>query len=496
MILLFKMAIPLHQLLLQTAVLTVFCAVAIQSPRASVQTDTDPFLIPLRRESVPIRRQGRIVTYKTSYSGVVSLGYPAQEFRVVFDTGSGHVVVPSLGCGSEACIKHRRYDLRASRTAETINSDGKVLGPYDLAEEVTIAFGTGEITGQFAKERVCMALVNSSDLQRGCLDMNVIMAVQMSTNPFSSFTFDGIFGLGLQMLAVTDDFSFIDMLSRSSNSVASQFAVFLTEGEDGEESEIALGGYNSNRALDAVSWSPVVDADEGHWLVKILAVRVAGQTLPLCQDGTCKGVVDTGTSHIGIPIAAEESVSKMLTVDAEDYLDCRLASAPTLEFELEGGNITLSAQNYMRRLPLREGVDVGAVVVSANDSVSDPVFEPQSVDEHAVNVVRHCSPRTMPVDMPEPLGPNLFILGEPVLHRYYTVYDWVKLQVGFSVANSKRNTQALPDGKGTLPEDVQLLMQHGMRGSLALNPAEPQAACPEATIFVQLVFRCAPGVMC
>jgi cathepsin D len=326
--------------------------------------------------------------------------------------------------------------------------------------------------------------------------MNVIMAVQMSTNPFSSFTFDGIFGLGLQMLAVTDDFSFIDMLSRSSNNVASQFAVFLTEGEDGEESEIALGGYNSNRALGVVSWSPVVDADEGHWLVKILAVRVDGQTLPLCQDGTCKGVVDTGTSHIGIPIAAEESVSRMLTVNAEDFLDCRLASAPTLEFELEGGNITLSAQNYMRRLPLREGVDVGAVVVSANDSVSDPVFEPQAVDEHAVNVVRHCSPRTMPVDMPEPLGPNLFILGEPVLHRYYTVYDWVKLQVGFSLANSKRNTQALPDGKGTLPEDVQLLMQHGMRGSLALDLAEPLTVLPEPTIFVQLVFRCAPGVMC
>merc|ERR1712031_81131 len=93
--------------------------------------------------------------------------------------------------------------------------------------------------------------------------------------------------------------------------------------------------------------------------------------------------------------------------------------------------------------------------------------------------------------MPEPLGPNLFILGEPVLHRYYTVYDWVQLQVGFSLANSKRNTQALPDGKGSLPEDVQLLMQHGMslsrRGSFALGLAESLTVPPEPTIFVQSV---------
>jgi saccharopepsin len=489
------MSIPFFRLL-QAAFCLALTSLAIQKPPQQGDA-AEPILIPLQRESVPIRRQGRIVTYKTSYSGVISLGYPAQDFRVVFDTGSGHIVVPSLGCSSEACTKHRRYDLRASRTAETINSDGKVLGPYDLAEEVTIAFGTGEITGQFAKERVCLEAVNSSSLQRGCLDMNIIMAVQMSTNPFSSFTFDGIFGLGLQMLAVTDDFSFIDMLSRSTHqSMASQFAVFLTDGEAGEDSEIALGGYNAERALSEVSWSPVVEADEGHWLVKILAVRVDGHTLEVCKDGSCKGVVDTGTSHLGIPVAAEALVSSLLTVDAGDFLDCRLAQAPTLEFELEGGNITLAAQNYMRRLPLREGVDVGAVVVSANDSASDPLFEPKAVDENATDVVRHCSPRTMPVDMPEPLGPKLFILGEPVLHRYYTVYDWAQLQVGFSLANSRRNTQALPAGKGTLPEDVQLLMQNGMRGSLEVQFTERSATLPEPTVFVQLVFRCASGVLC
>jgi len=45
----------------------------------------------------------------------------------------------------------------------------------------------------------------------------------------------------------------------------------------------------------------------------------------------------------------------------------------------------------------------------------------------------------MPVNLPEPVGPKLFILGEPVLHRYYTVYNWHDLRVGFSLANNHRN---------------------------------------------------------
>merc|ERR1719197_1176196 len=70
----------------------------------------------------------------------------------------------------------------------------------------------------------------------------------------------------------------------------------------------------------------------------------------------------------------------------------------------------------------------------------------QASDANAVSVatrepaaMQHCQPRVMPVNMKKPLGPNLFILGEPVLHRYYTVYDWHSKQVGFGLANSRRN---------------------------------------------------------
>ena len=76
--------------------------------------------------------------------------------------------------------------------------------------------------------------------------MSVILAVEMSTQPFKTFHFDGILGLGLAGLAMSKKFSAYHMLMDSGRVARSHFGVFLTEGEDGEESEIAMGGFNQD----------------------------------------------------------------------------------------------------------------------------------------------------------------------------------------------------------------------------------------------------------
>lgn len=476
--------------MVRTAILCLLLTQAIgfsfpprKAPEAVAKVD--PILIPLRRESVPIRRQGKVVSFKTSYSGVISVGAPVpQEFRVVFDTGSGHVVIPSINCDSEACLVHERFNISNSGSAVAINADGTKVPEDEMCDQVTIGFGTGEVTGEFARDKVCLGDANSST---GCIDMHVVMAVAMSTQPFKSFNFDGIIGLGLASLALSDEFSFFQMMHSSGQLPAPQFGVFLSEGEhEGEEPEISVGGYNSKRTMTDLAWSPVAMSDLGYWQVRILAVRVDGVTLDVCKDGTCRGVVDTGTSHLGIPTPHDQLFADLLTTDAGDLLDCRLTHAPTIEFELESVNITLGASNYMRRLPLREGVNVGSVTVAFNDSNtgSAPTQPATEVDENATNVTRHCRPKLMPVNLPEPVGPKLFILGEPVLHRYYTVYDWSKLQVGFALANTADNRDPqLVAGNGALPEEVEHLL---MQQRIGMSRAEPEV---EVSVFVQVTFR-------
>merc|ERR1719446_1790824 len=162
--------------------------------------------------------------------------------------------------------------MQASKSAQMVNIDGTPLAAGDYADQATIGFGTGEITGGFVKDKVCLgpaenseeaALLQGEQANPPCLDVALIMAIEMSAQPFKSFAFDGILGLGLNSLALSPSFSFFDVLTQG-NGGSPHFAVYLTEAEDGEESEVAIGGYNE--ALAGAAFM-VTSCKERSWIL-------------------------------------------------------------------------------------------------------------------------------------------------------------------------------------------------------------------------------------
>merc|ERR1719335_2005923 len=273
------------------------------------------------------------------------------------------VVFPSEECHSESCLVHRRYDMRSSSSATPINVDGSEVPEGVLCDQVKIGFGTGSVTGEFVRDTVCLGSASEGGAQwrdRICLETNVVTAVEMSTTPFKNFGFDGIMGLGLQVLALSPDFSIFNMLTKGEKLGAPHFGVFLTDGEGGETSEIAIGGHNPSRLQQPLSWSPVAKPELGYWLVDIVAFRIDGVEMDFCKDGSCRGVMDTGTSHLGVPSPHDKMIAQMLTQDAAELNDCREVRAPRIEIEIKGLNITLNPENYMRTLPLKAGISVGS----------------------------------------------------------------------------------------------------------------------------------------
>merc|ERR1740129_1905403 len=408
---------------------------------------------------------GKVVSFKTSYSGIVNVGQPVtQEFRVVFDTGSGHVILPSTECRTEGCASHRRYNMNLSGSAVPINLDGVPVPAGELCDRVTIGFGTGSVKGEFVREAVCLGPAvpaRNETRAQPCVDAFTVMTVEMSAQPFKNFGFDGIIGLGLQTLSLSDDFSFFQVLSQ------------------GERSPLAEPGY---------------------WQVEIVAFRIGGRAMDICRDGDCRGILDTGTSHLGIPAPYDQEVTEQLSMPADTIMDCRLADLPTVEIEVPGLNITLYPENYMRRLPLREDVNIGSMdgikeqPVNVSSAPAPPaVPEPWSPDPEAGTVQRHCRPRLMPVSLAPPLGPHLFILGEPVLHRYYTIFDWAVPQVGFAVSKNSQEASdqaQLTDRVGALPDDMEVfLMQqrlktHGQRKGSADDSDDDEVILIQTLIVV------------
>lgn len=435
----------------------------------------EPYLLPLRREKLSKVQNGRTISVRSAYYGTVSLGAPAsQEFSVVFDTGSGHVVVPSTGCRSASCLEHQRYSLTSSQSAVAVQSDGLPVRDDELADEVTIGFGTGTLTGQFARESVCMgssvqgnhseAVANETGgTRRPCSTVNIVMAVEMSDQPFRSFRFDGIFGLGLGGLTLGPEFSFFHQLtagdSRSAPPPPSRFGIFLSATEDGSGSEIAIGGQNSARFAAPLTWESVALPELGYWQVQIQAIRIGSEELPLCRTGACRAVLDTGTSHLGTPRQHLPGLMQQLTVPApEGSDDCRTSLGPIVSIDLQNITLTLRPEDYMQQEPLKRR---GRLAGSS-----------RSV----------CRPALMPVNFQAPLGPNLFILGEPLLRRYYTVYDWGEQRVGFSLAkaDTDKSSRAKAHDPPDEEESVVLLLQVTL--TLTPQPVVPELSTGSALL--------------
>ncbi|KAM6041072.1 renin isoform 4-T4 [Theristicus caerulescens] len=115
-------------------------------------SDVFPELRQSRRSGTAGPRNGTAPTLLTNYLdtqyfGEISIGTPAQTFKVVFDTGSANLWVPSYKCSPlySACVSHSRYDSSKSRTY-IANGTG-----------FAIRYGTGSVKGFLSQDIVMVS---------------------------------------------------------------------------------------------------------------------------------------------------------------------------------------------------------------------------------------------------------------------------------------------------------------------------------------------------
>jgi len=322
------------------------------------------------------------IVHKTAYYGNIEIGQPAQTVTVVFDTGSGNLMVPSELCHDRACRNHKRFDPKKSSSVRLMQADGFEAREHEQRDQLTVTFGTGEITGVFLEDDVCIGSL--------CANMEFIGASHETDEPFASFSFDGVLGLALEEMTQGNSFSIMSRLETLGNLKHPIFSVFLSD-SDQEESEITFGEVKEEHMVGDMFWVPV-SRPSGYWQVAMEDIAINNEKKGICSG--CQVAVDTGTSMLAGPTTVIDELTRRLDVKS----DCsNYDSLPDLGFVVQGHVMNLKPQEY---------VDTSGAT---------------------------CSLSFMRLDVPPPNGP-LFIFGDPFLRKFYSAYDRANKKVGFAVA--------------------------------------------------------------
>jgi len=369
--------------------------------------------VALQRRTYQAEQRGGRMVHKTAFFGNIRIGTPGQTFVVVFDTGSGNLLVPAAECTSEACRAHAQYQQSRSSTAERLRCDGASSPNKPPDDEITVVFGTGEIWGRCVQDNICLG----GHCNRGTF----IAATYESRSPFKSFVFDGVLGLALDQMSQGPDFSFMERLRVSRALRQSVFSVFLSE-DDTETSEVTFGRVRQEHLASDLFWVPV-SRNTGYWEVQINDITIDNHPQELCID--CHVAVDTGTSELAGPSSVIQELAVRLNVmeDCSNY-----HTLPRLGFVIGGHILNLEPKDY--------------------------------VDNNGMG----CEVTLMPLDVPPPKGP-LFVFGIPFLQKFYTVYDIEQRQVGFGVAKHK----------GQVPDRIHTVMLQTGQSTRSGAAAAPDA---------------------
>eukprot|EP00913_Durusdinium_trenchii_P024462 g22964.t1 len=254
------------------------------SPARADQTDPSPMVIRLQR--VP----GNGTHF---YVGRLSVGSPKQTFSVLFDTASGHVLLPHSSCMSKACQKHKQFFPYKSKTSLDVNSNGLPVQPeHKLAlgkvkrDAVSLDFaqadlGEGSAKAVLVKDRVCIG----SEVAPLCTEVDVMAAVEMQHRLFEEMPYDGLVGLGMGGLSAEAGSDFFSRLVASNPTLVPQLGMSL----GAQSGELYVGHQEASRMSKELTWFPVLHPEDGFWEDSFEVLRSALATATPLVGGGCQG---------------------------------------------------------------------------------------------------------------------------------------------------------------------------------------------------------------
>ncbi|KAI0040132.1 acid protease [Auriscalpium vulgare] len=307
--------------------------------------------------------------------GTISVGTPAKQYTVDFDTGSSDLFLPGSSCGS-TCSGHTLYSTSASSTAK------------DLKKTFTLKYGDGSsVTGEQYTDTVSIAGLTATGQTLGS-------AKTYSTGFESSeFPADGLLGLAFESLSDYKANPLFQTLIAQGKVSSETFGFkFASSG-----SELFLGGVNS--ALFTGSFTTVPVTTAAYWQTTFDKITVNGKSVV----SSTAAIIDTGTTQIiGSTAGVKAIYAQISGAKADSSLGDGLYSIPCsfstpISVTLGGKAFTVAPSTFNLG-PVSDGSSTCVGGAAIDDDIAD----------------------------------DFWILGDVFLQNVYTKFDVGNEEIGFA----------------------------------------------------------------
>ena len=352
------------------------------------------------------------------YYGIVKIGTPPVSFEVIYDTGSSNLWVPAERCITKACRNHTKYSEKRS------SSYKKCANPGSWPEggcSLVLPYGSGTVLGNLVEDTVTMGGIPITSQLLGAVTIE-------PGEIWVESPFDGILGLAFPVislpLGVTPPFDNMFKQKKIADFAFSFYLSTVAGRPDEGHSALVLGGHDPRYCADPSCpfEQHKLDAAQialGYWLIRGSHILLDGRDTHICRENNCQFVVDTGTSilvgpnnRVG-PLINAVNASAGGRIAADGTMPCGLESRlPTLGFIIGSGNYTLEPEWYVLKGQTTDDAGVGA-----EEGAIECQLGIQGIS---------------PIESGE-----LWILGDPFLRKYYTLFDRGQRQVGFTLAKQQ-----------------------------------------------------------
>lgn len=330
-----------------------------------------------------------------SYFGVIEVGTAhdgakKQLFKVVFDTGSGNLWVPSSKCHSASCAPHRRFD---STQSSSFRENGR---------KIAVHYGSGMVSGRLSEDTVRIGTMVVHNQLFGEMTYE-------SGHHFEKAKYDGVLGMAWPKIAIDGATPVFDNLIRQGQVHKDEFSLFIgrTHKQGGR---IIFGG-----AIARYHHGPFVFIkliSDTHWDIRLEDVvlrqpkALGGHERSFCSrhEARCVGIVDSGTSLVVGPRDDVLDILDVLHLD-KSCTDTDYTNLPSLVFKIK------DEEGQLREFAI-------------------------TPEDYVLHVKKHgkpvCAPGLLPLNL---FGKtNIWILGDVFNRVFYELYDRRHHRVGFAPA--------------------------------------------------------------